>query len=157
MIGPEPEAPRPAVEAWLRGSLLLEKYRYAPGPAEKLPKHPHEEYQICLSLNFPGVYGYRVTNHAVPVGSLSVVHPGEVHSAGDPQERLVPSSFRMIYAEPFLLAEATTEVAGRGRLCPSSVTRSSWTGAWRGTFCGCTGPSKAPPRGSNRTSVFSPR
>ena len=154
MIGPEAEGPRPAVEAWLREGLLLEKYRYAPGPAEELPKHSHEEYQICLSLNFPGVYGYRGTNHAVPVGSLSVVHPGEVHSARDPQERLVPSSFRMMYAEPAVLARAAAEVAGRGRPCPSSVTRSSWTGAWRGTFCGCTWPSKAPPRGSSRTRVY---
>ena len=118
MIGPEAEGPRPAVEAWLREGLLLEKYRYAPGPAEELPKHSHEEYQICLSLNFPGVYGYRGTNHAVPVGSLSVVHPGEVHSARDPQERLVPSSFRMMYAEPAVLARAAAEVAGRGEALP---------------------------------------
>jgi AraC-like DNA-binding protein len=109
---------RYGVVAWLRGRLLLEKYRYAPGPAEELPKHSHAEYQICLSLNFPGVYGYRGATHAVPVGSLSVVHPGEVHSARDPQERLAPSSFRMMYAEPALLAEAATEVAGRGVVQP---------------------------------------
>lgn len=113
MIGPATEEPRYGVEAWLHGGLLLEKYRYAPGPAEELPKHSHEEYQICLSPDFPGVYGYRGTNHAVPVGSLSVVHPGEVHSARDPRERLAPSSFRMMYAEPGLLEQAATEVAGR--------------------------------------------
>jgi hypothetical protein len=156
VIGPQVEEPRPAVEAWLRGSLLLEKYRYAPGPAEELPKHPREAYQICLSLNFPGVYGYRGTKNAGPVSGPSVVNPGEVHSARDPQERLVPSSFRMTYAEPSLLAEATTEVSGRGEALPVFRDRSSWTGAWRGTFCGCPWPSKAPPRGSNRTSV-SPR
>ena len=104
---------RYGVRAWLRGGLLLEKYRYAPGPAEELPKHSHGEYQICLSLDFPGVYGYRGTSHAVPVGSLSVVHPGEVHSARDPEERRSPSSFRMMYAEPDLLARAATSVAGR--------------------------------------------
>ena len=104
---------RYGVRAWLRGGLLLEKYRYAPGPAEELPKHSHGEYQICLSLDFPGVYGYRGTSHAVPVGSLSVVHPGEVHSARDPGERRSPSSFRMMYAEPDLLARAATSVAGR--------------------------------------------
>ncbi len=104
---------RYGVRAWLRGGLLLEKYRYAPGPAEELPKHSHGEYQICLSLDFPGVYGYRGTSHAVPVGSLSVVHPGEVHSARDPEERRSPSSFRMMYAEPDLLARAATEGAGR--------------------------------------------
>ncbi len=85
MIRHGAEEPRYGVEAWLREGLLLEKYRYAPGPAEELPKHSHDEYQICLSLDFPGVYGYRGATHAVPVGSLSVVHPGEVHSARDPQ------------------------------------------------------------------------
>jgi AraC-like DNA-binding protein len=114
VIGHGAEETRYGVVAWLRRGLLLEKYRYAPGPAEELPKHSHGEYQFCLSLNFPGVYGYRGASHAVPVGSLSVVHPGEVHSARDPEERLVPSSFRMMYAEPALLAEAATEVAGRG-------------------------------------------
>ena len=49
----------------------------------------------------------------MPVGSLSVVHPGEVHSARDPVERRTPSSFRMMYAEPGVLAQAATEVAGR--------------------------------------------
>lgn len=116
MIGQEET--RYGVVAWLRGRLLLEKYRYAPGPAQELPKHSHGEYQLCLSLNFPGIYGYRGTSHAVPVGSLSVVHPGEVHSARDPEERLVPSSFRMMYAEPALLAEAATEVAGRSENQP---------------------------------------
>jgi hypothetical protein len=59
VVGHGAEETRYGVEAWLREGLLLEKYRYAPGPAEELPKHSHDEYQICLSLNFPGVYGYR--------------------------------------------------------------------------------------------------
>ena len=66
MIRHGAEEPRYGVEAWLREGLLLEKYRYAPGPAEELPKHSHDEYQICLSLDFPGVYGYRGATHAVP-------------------------------------------------------------------------------------------
>lgn len=57
MIGPVTEGRRYGVEAWLREGLLLEKYRYAPGPAEELPTHSHEEYQICLSLDFPGFSG----------------------------------------------------------------------------------------------------
>ena len=118
MIWHGAEETRYGVEAWLREGLLLEKYRYAPGPAEELPKHSHDEYQICLSLDFPGVYGYRGATHAVPVGSLSVVHPGEVHSARDPQERLTPSSFRMMYAEPTLLERAAAEVAGREKAEP---------------------------------------
>jgi AraC-like DNA-binding protein len=109
---------RYGVEAWRRGDLILEKYRYAPGPAEELPKHSHGEYQICLSLDFPGLYRYRGASHAVPVGSLSVIHPGEVHSARDPEDRLSPSSFRMMYAAPSLLREASSEVVGREKSPP---------------------------------------
>ena len=118
VIGHGAEETRYGVVAWLREGLLLEKCRYAPGPAEELPKQSHNEYQIRLSLDFPGVYGYRGATHAVPVGSLSVVHPGEVHSARDPQERLAPSSFRMMYAEPALLARAAAEVTGRREAQP---------------------------------------
>lgn len=54
----------------------------------------------------------------MPVGSLSVIHPGEVHSARDPEERLTPSSFRMMYVEPVLLGEAAAQVAGRREALP---------------------------------------
>ena len=73
------------VRAWSGGeAVFLESYLYAPGPAESLPKHSHDEYQFGLSLNFPGEYRYLRTDHAVPAGSLGVDHHGEVHSARDP-------------------------------------------------------------------------
>ena len=54
----------------------------------------------------------------MPVGSLSIIHPGEVHSARDPEDRLTSSSFRMMYAKPALLGEAATAVAGRPEVPP---------------------------------------
>ncbi len=41
------------IKVWSFPDLLLELYRYAPGPAESLPKHCHDEYQFGLSLDFP--------------------------------------------------------------------------------------------------------
>jgi hypothetical protein len=35
---------------------VLEFYGYAPGVADSLPKHVHEEYQFCFSVDFPGEY-----------------------------------------------------------------------------------------------------
>ncbi len=102
------------VKAWSFGEdVVLESYRYAPGPAAELPKHAHEEYQICLSLNFPGEYRYRGESHTVPVGSLSVIHPGEVHSARDPKDRRDRAEYRMMYASPNLLGQVAAEVGGR--------------------------------------------
>jgi AraC-like DNA-binding protein len=102
-----------AIAVWSWQDILIERYRYAPGPAESLPKHSHEEYQLCLSVNFPGEYLYRGIHHAVPVGSLSVIHPGEMHAARDPDDRQSPATFRMMYVSPTLLQTAAAEVARR--------------------------------------------
>lgn len=110
---------RHTVKAWSHGGVLLESYQYAPGPAAETPKHSHGEYQFCLSLNFPGEYHYRGESHAVPVGSLSVIHPGEVHSARDPRDREAFAAFRMIYADPAVLQRAVAEIAGHAMGLPS--------------------------------------
>ena len=107
------KAERLAVKGWSFGDdVVLESYRYAPGPACEDPKHSHERYQLCLSLDFPGEYRYRNDRHPVPVGSLSIVHPGEVHSSRDPFDREAPATYRVMYAELALLRGAATE-AGR--------------------------------------------
>ena len=46
MIGSGSGGMRHSIVAWLRGGLLLETYRYAPGPAQELPKHSHGEYHL---------------------------------------------------------------------------------------------------------------
>jgi AraC-like DNA-binding protein len=103
-----------AIRAWTYGEdVVLESYRYASGPAGVGEMHSHEEYQFCLSLNFPGEYRYRGERHPVPVGSLSVIHPGEVHSSRDPHDRKAAANFRVMYLSPGMLANAASEVAGR--------------------------------------------
>ncbi len=88
------------VKVWSFREVLLESYRYVPGPAGTLPAHSHEDYQFCLSLDFPGEYSYRGSSYGVPVGSLSVIHPGEMPSARDPQDRRKPATYRLMYASP---------------------------------------------------------
>ena len=122
VIGHGAEEARYGVVAWLREGLLPEKYRHAPGPAEKLPKQSPAVARRVPDLPEPGLpWRLRLPRgaiHAVPVRSLSVVHPGEVHSARDSQERLASSSFRMMYAKPPLLTRAAAEVAGRREAQP---------------------------------------
>ena len=102
-----------SIKAWSFQSLLLEYYRYAPGAAEEIPKHSHDEYQFCLSSDFPGEYYYRGEFHPVPVGSLTVIHPGEMHSARDPNDRHTPARFRMMFASPAMLQSIAAQVCGR--------------------------------------------
>ena len=157
VIGHGAEEARYGVVAWLRDGLLLEKYRHAPGPAEKLPKHSHAfarrvpdlpESGLPWRLRLP-----RGATHAVPVRSLSVVHPGEVHTARDLQERLAPSSFRMMYAKLALLVQAAAEVAGRREAQPFCHDPIILDKSLAWDFLRLTRPSTAPPRGSNRTRV----
>ena len=77
--------------------VLWESYCYPPGAASATPRHVHETYQICLSLNFPGESRYRGATLAIPTQSISLFHPGEPHSSRDPQDRDVASDFRLLY------------------------------------------------------------
>jgi AraC-like DNA-binding protein len=89
----------------------FERYRYEPGPEAVAPPHVHADYQICLSPDFPGEYRYRGVTRSVPTGSLTVIHPGEVHSARDPIERDRTATFVVAYvpADRFV---AVTRTAG---------------------------------------------
>lgn len=101
------------IQAWTALGCVLELYRYAPGRADGTLRHSHEEYQFCLSLNFPGEYFYRRAYHAVPVGALSVIHPGELHSAQDREDRPYPVLYRMLSAPVLLLQQLGAQIAGR--------------------------------------------
>ncbi len=68
-----------AVSAWHSHGMLVERYRFAPQIPVSLAPHCHEQYQIGLSLTDAGEYSYRRAYHPVPVGSVSVIHPGEMH------------------------------------------------------------------------------
>lgn len=81
-------------------TLLLERYTLAPHFSRALPKHVHEEYQISLSLTDPCRHFYRGASHAAPVGFLSVLHPGEVHSSPDLLVSPEPSVFHILYVPP---------------------------------------------------------
>jgi hypothetical protein len=71
-----------------------------------LPRHAREDYQFCLSLDFPGEYRYRGSSWGVPVGSLSIIHPDEMHSVRDPEDRCKTANYRLMYVGPNLLWEA---------------------------------------------------
>lgn len=97
---------------------LLEWHRYAPGPAGTDALHAHDTYQVCLSLDFPGEYRYWGSRHPVPVGSLSIIHPGEVHAARDLADRQRSTTFRLLYAAPRLLQEAAATISDRPATAP---------------------------------------
>jgi AraC-like DNA-binding protein len=113
MPNPSPAKPEPnIVRAWTFQETLLEFYRYTPQQPEKLPAHSHDEYQLCLSVNYPSEYWYRKTTHFVPIGSLSIIHPGEMHSGTgrDMGNYWVPATFRMMYVTPTLFHQVAEDL-----------------------------------------------
>ncbi|MEP0914453.1 AraC family transcriptional regulator [Leptolyngbya sp. GB1-A1] len=78
---------------------------------EPLPQHSHEEYQFGLSFNCQGEYHYRGVYHSIPVGSLSVIHSGEVHLPSDRTCLTSPAHFQMMHIRPMWLQTIAAEMA----------------------------------------------
>ena len=90
--------------------ILIEKYLYSAGAVEPLPKHSHQEYQLGMSFDCQGEYYYRGAYHPVPIGKLSIIHSGEVHSPSERTYLPKSASFLMMHIDPSLLKETALEI-----------------------------------------------
>lgn len=104
---------RARIEAWTVDGVVLERYRYGPGPAVAYPRHAHEEYQVCLNLELPGRVWYRRAWHTIAPRSLTLVAPQEVHETRDPGDRPSSGRYRVFYLDPAAVDAAAVDVAGR--------------------------------------------
>jgi AraC-like DNA-binding protein len=107
------KAAKVSVKAKRFKALLLERYTYTPGSVEPIPKHLHAEYQFALCPDWQGEYNYRGAWHQIPKGSLSIIHPGEVHAPSE--KTFVPASanYWMMSAPPETLQEVALEIQGK--------------------------------------------
>lgn len=103
------DLPRVNIETRIAEGVRWEFHRYPPGPAGALSPHVHESYQIGYSPNFPGEYRYGNEWHAVPIGSLHVIHPGEVHAPRDPVDRDRATVFATAYVPCSVVRQAAQE------------------------------------------------
>jgi AraC-like DNA-binding protein len=99
----------------LRDGVLLEWYRYPPGPAVALPTHSHEQYQLNLNVGTPAGVHYRGAHHVVPPGQLTVIMPGEPHTPRDPEARDQLSAHLTLYVDAELIARASAAAAASAR------------------------------------------
>lgn len=79
--------------------------------ARAVPRHWHDEYQLCLVQAGSGELTYRGASFATPPSALFVVHPGEVHSnrAHDP----AGCSYRDLFIHPELVQTVARELQGK--------------------------------------------
>jgi AraC-like DNA-binding protein len=94
----------------VRNGLLLEWYRYPPGPPVALPTHAHAEYQLNVSLGAAGGVRYRGARHVVPDGTLGVLMPDEAHTPVDPAPRATACTHLTLYVDAGAMREVTGEL-----------------------------------------------
>jgi AraC-like DNA-binding protein len=112
------QVPKITIKAWESEGLLLERYTYTSGSVEPLPKHSHHEYQFGLSFDCLGEYYYRGALHQIPMGNLSIIHSGEVHSPSERTYLPAPAKFWMMHINPDFLKTAVLEITEKQRDLP---------------------------------------
>lgn len=95
----------------VRDGVLVEWYRYPPGPAVRLPTHAHEEYQLNLTLDLPGGVHYRGGYGVQPAGTLAIIMPGEAHTPVDPDSRDTVSRHLTLYLHPDVVGDTVRQFA----------------------------------------------
>ena len=98
------------IKVWRVPSIEGVELRQGRSVTAPYPKHWHEEYQLCVVHDGAGHLTYRGADHATPAHSLFVVPPGEVHS--NEAWGATGCSFRTLYIEPRLVAEASEQLGG---------------------------------------------
>jgi AraC-like DNA-binding protein len=96
------------IEVWRPHDLTQLELRRGVADTQPVPRHWHEEYQLCLIQSGKGELSYRGTNFCVPPASLFMIHPGEVHSNYPDQS--FGASYRMILVDAELMRCTAAEL-----------------------------------------------
>jgi AraC-like DNA-binding protein len=81
-----------------------------------VPRHWHEDYQLCLIQSGPGELNYRGSSFETPPASLFIVHPGEVHS--NRTYVRTGCSYRTLFVPAELMRTAARETFGSATALP---------------------------------------
>lgn len=101
------------IKAWQCEDVLLEVYYRAPGAFAPLPKHAHADYQFGFSPDNVGACHYRGTRHPIAIGSLSIIHSGEVHSPRAVRYFHAPATYYMMFVNPTRMQSIAAEIGDR--------------------------------------------
>jgi AraC-like DNA-binding protein len=111
--GPSADSDAQDVRARICDDVILEWYRYPPGPAGTVPSHSHEEYQLCLCFGSASRYRYRGGWIVVPPATVSVLMPDEVHTTSEAEDRQELTQYRVLYAGPDQLRAVAAAMGSR--------------------------------------------
>ncbi|HNB73656.1 MAG TPA: AraC family transcriptional regulator [Acidobacteriota bacterium] len=75
-----PTTSREHITVWHPSDLPQVEVRRGFSVARTIPRHWHDEYQLCLIQSGTGELQYRGATLLTPPASLFIIHPGEVHA-----------------------------------------------------------------------------
>lgn len=102
---------RNVIEVWRLDDFPQLELRRGFSVARPVPRHWHDEYQICLIQSGSGELKYRGRSFITPPSAFFIVHPGEVHS--NLAHEGEGCSYRDLFIGPELMRRAASEVKGR--------------------------------------------
>ena len=83
------------------------------GVARPVPRHWHEELQLCLVESGASELLYKGTAHQTPPGSVFIMNPGEVHA--NRALETTGCSYRTVYLNPEFVAQIAAEMTDRSQ------------------------------------------
>ena len=102
------------IEVWHPEDLPQLEVRHGFHVASPVPRHWHDEYQLCLVQAGDGKLNYRGTDFQTPPASLFIVYPGEVHS----NQAYGNCSYRTMYIDPQLMSNVAAELNEKSNNLP---------------------------------------
>jgi AraC-like DNA-binding protein len=109
-------ARRGVISVWRPAELPDVELHLGTSVDRPVPRHWHEEFQLCLIEEGEGDLTYRGARHLTPPASLFIVHPGESHS--NSSFTRAGCSYRTIFVATDALRRAAAQVFGRDRGVP---------------------------------------
>ncbi len=107
---------REVIKVWRPHDLTQLELRRGFSVARPVPRHWHEEYQLCFIQSGPSELNYRGRSLQTPPISLFMVHPGEVHANRCYDG--VGCNYRTIFVDAELMRYAANEVYGKDQGLP---------------------------------------
>jgi AraC-like DNA-binding protein len=107
---------RNVIKVWRAQDFPQLELRQGFAVARPVPRHWHDEYQLCLIQSGSGELKYRGHSFTTPPAGLFIVHPGEVHS-----NRAYDStgcSYSDLFIGTEMMRRAAAQVQGKERGLP---------------------------------------
>jgi hypothetical protein len=112
----ELNARRGVINVWRPADLPEVELHRGTSVDRPVPRHWHEEFQLCLIEEGEGDLTYRGARHLTPPASLFIVHPGESHA--NSSFTRAGCSYRTIFVATGVLRRADAELFGHDRGVP---------------------------------------